>query len=369
MKYKVPLVNYPKHYHTIKGKIDTAIKEVLSRGDLIMRSHLRDFEDNMASFLGVRYTVGVGNCTDALYLSLWAAGIGSGDEVITVAHTFVATLEAIVRCGAKPILVDIEEDFNMDVEQVERVITRRTKAILPVHLNGRLCDMKKLMAIARKHDLMVIEDAAQAVGATFDRKKAGSFGLAGCFSFYPAKLLGAFGDGGLVCTNSKGLAEKIRLLRDHGRKDKNELAFYGFNSRLDNLQAAILNVKFKYLQRWIRRRRELAGIYGRGLSGIEKIKLPPPPKAKDRFFDVYQNYVIRAQKRDRLFRYLKKHSVEPLVSNPIPVHRQRALGLGHYHLPNTECFAKEVISLPLFPELSNEQVKYVVRLIRDFYEK
>jgi dTDP-4-amino-4,6-dideoxygalactose transaminase len=195
MKYKVPFVNYPKHYQKIKTEVDATIKEVLSGGDLIMRKHLKDFETNMAAFLGVKYAVGLNSCTDALYLSLQAAGIGADDEVITVAHTFVASLEAIVHCGAKPILVDIGEDFNMDVSQIELLITSRTKAILPVHLNGRLCEMGRLMAIAKKYNLIVIEDAAQALGAELDGKKAGAFGLAGCFSFYPAKLLGAFGDG------------------------------------------------------------------------------------------------------------------------------------------------------------------------------
>ncbi|MFC1576408.1 DegT/DnrJ/EryC1/StrS family aminotransferase, partial [Candidatus Omnitrophota bacterium] len=352
----------------MKSEIDAVIGKILSKGDLIMRRHLSDFENNMASFLGVKYAIGVGNCTDALYFSLRAAGIGRGDEVITVSHTFVATLEAIVHCGAKPVLVDIGEDFNMDVQLLEKAITLRTKAILPVHLNGRLCDMGNMMAIARKYNLVIIEDAAQALGATFDGKKAGSFGLTGCFSFYPAKLLGALGDGGLVCTNSKSLARKIRLLRDHGRESKNKLAFYGFNSRLDNLQAAVLDVKLKHVPQWIQRRRELANIYTDILKDVREVKLPLFSGNNDRFFDVYQNYVIRAQKRDKLSKYLKKHGIEILISNPIPVHHQKALNLCHFRLPNTERFAKEVISLPLFPELSDKQVAYTARTVRNFYK-
>ena len=232
MAYKVPFVDYPKQYHSIEKEIDAAIKEVLSKGDFILREQLRRFEDNLASFLGMDYAVGLNSGTDALYLSLLAAGIGHGDEVITVAHTFLATVGAIVNCGAKPVLIDVRQDFNMDVDKVEEAITSQTKAIIPVHLNGRLCDMKKLMKIADKHNLIVIEDAAQALGATFDGKKAGSFGLTGCFSFYPAKVLGAAGDGGLVATNDKEVAEKIRALRDNGRvMGKDEVVGYGFNSR------------------------------------------------------------------------------------------------------------------------------------------
>ena len=193
--YKVPFVNYPEHYRRMENEIDVAIKEILSNGDLILRDQLRQFEENIASFVGVKYVVGVNSGTDALFLSLKAAGIGQGDEVITVAHTFVATVSAIVYCGAKPILVDIGEDMNMDVEQVEQVITPRTKAIIPVYLNGRMCDMARLTEISTKYNLLMIEDAAQALGATFDGKKAGSFGFTGCFSFYPAKMLGAAGDG------------------------------------------------------------------------------------------------------------------------------------------------------------------------------
>lgn len=364
--YKVPFVNYPAHYRSMEGKIDAAIKEVLSKGDLILRSHVREFEEAMSSFVGVKYSVGVNSCTDALHLSLRAAGLGEGNEVITVAHTFVATIEAIIHCGAKPILVDIAEDFNMDTQKLEEAITPKTKAILPVHLNGRVCHMERLMAVARKHSLIVIEDAAQALGATFDGKKAGSFGKAGCFSFYPAKLLGAAGDGGLVCTNDDGIAEKVRLLRDHGRQTKDVLAFYGFNSRLDNLQAAILNVKLQYLPQWIERRREIAELYFQGLSGIEEVRLPT--MSGGRFFDVYQNFVLRVAERDRLASYLTEAGVEALVSNPVPLHHQKALGLSDFHLPVTERVAREVISIPTAPELRNDQVKYVIACIREFFK-
>ena len=370
MNYKVRFVNYPLHYQRLKGEIDAAISQVLNGGDFILRQQLRDFESNLAAYTGTKYAVGLNSGTDAIHLSLLAAGIGPGDEVITVAHTFVATVAAIIHCGATPILVDVGEDFNLDVHQVEGVISPRTKAIIPVHLNGRLCDMESLMALAEKHNLLVIEDAAQALGASFDGKKAGSFGVTGCFSFYPAKILGGIGDGGALVTNHREIAEKARLLRDHGQqRETGEIVCYGFNSRLDNLQAAILDVKLRHLPEWIERRRELAALYEKGLSGISQIKTPPPPKSTGRFFDVFTNYVVRAQQRDELAAYLRECGIEVLISWPKPMHHQAGLGLGHFHLPETERICREVISLPLYPELSNEQVKFVIDAIGNFYHR
>ena len=366
MKYKVPFVNYPLQYRNLEKEIDAAIKDVLNRGDLLLRSDVEEFEKNLASFVGVKYAIGVNSGTDALIFALRSTGIGPGDEVITVSHTFVASVASIVHLGAKPILVDVKEDFLIDVDEVEKVITPKTKAILPVHLNGRVCEMDKLMEIAKKHNLIVIEDAAQALGAKFDGKGAGSFGLAGTFSFYPAKILGAFGDAGAVATDDEKVAEKIRLLRNHGQKPP-EVVCYGFTSRLDNLQATILNVKFKYLPEWIKRRREIAKIYNEGLSEISQVKLPPAPDAEPRYFDVYQNYVLKAQKRDELFDFLKEKGVETLIKDPIAVHHQPNLGLSHFKLPYTEELAKEVISLPIYPELTQEQIDYVMNCVREFY--
>lgn len=367
MKYKVPFVNYPLQYQKLKSEIDKVIKDVLLRGDLILRKDVEEFEKNIANFIGTKFAIGVNSCTDAMILSLVAAGIGEGDEVITVAHTFFSTVEAIYRVGAKPILVDVEEDFLMDVNKIEPAITSKTKVILLVHLNGRVCDMEKLMEIAKKHNLIVIEDSAQALGAKFNGKTAGSFGLTGCFSFYPAKILGGLGDGGMVVTNDRTLAEKIRFLRDHGQKTKTEIVCYGFNSRLDNLQAAILNLKFKYLSKWIERRREIANLYYQGFLDIPEVKLPP--KSDKRHFDVYQNYVLRASKRDELAVYLKERGVETLIKDPIALHHHRALGLSHFKLPYTEKLAKEVISPPMYPELTNGQVEYVIDSIHNFYKK
>lgn len=368
MAYKVPFVDYPKQYRSMEKEIDAAIKEVLLNGDFILREQLRQFENNIASLVGVKYAVGLNSGTDALYLSLLAAGVGHGDEVITVAHTFLATVGAIVNCGAKPVLVDVKPDFNMSVDDVEAAITPQTKAIIPVHLNGRPCDMEKLMEIAARHNLMVIEDAAQALGAMFDGKKAGSFGLTGCFSFYPAKVLGTAGDGGLAATNDREMAEKIRALRDNGRvMGKDEVVGYGFNSRLDTLHAAILDVKLRRLPEWIERRREIAGVYHQGLSDISQLQLPPQPQVDDRYFDVFQNYVIRTRRRDELVNHLQGSGIEILISWPIPMNHQKALGLSHFKLPETEAISREVLSLSMYPELNDEQVEYVIQTVRNFY--
>ncbi len=367
--YKVPFVNYPEHYRRLWDEVMGAITECLTRGDLMLRGQLREFEENTASFVGTKYAVGVNSGTDALHLSVMAAGIGPGDEVITVAHTFVASVAVIVHCGAKPVLVDVGEDYNMDMEKLEEAITPRTKAIMPVHLNGRLCDMEKLMDIAERHKLMVIEDAAQALGATFGGKKAGSFGLTGCFSFYPAKVLGSAGDGGLLVTSDEGVVNKVRLLRDHGQdRATGEIYYYGVNSRLDNIQAALLSVKLKYLPEWIERRRHLAAIYQKGLSDLRQVKTPPPP-GEGRYFDIYTNYVLRSKERDKLVQHLRDSGVEILISWPKPMHHMKALGLSQFHLPETERVSNEVFSVPLFPELSDEQVEYVVESIRKFYGK
>jgi len=368
MAYKVPFVNFPKHYGNMEGEIDAAIKDILLHGDFILREHLRRFEDNIASFLGVKYGIGVNSGTDALHFSLLAAGIGPGDEVITVAHTFLATVGAIVNCGATPVLVDIGKDHNMNVELLEKAATPRTKAVIPVHLNGRLCDMERVMDIAERHNLMVVEDAAQALGATFDGKKGGSFGLTGCFSFYPAKILGTVGDGGMVVTSDEAIAAKIRALRDNGRvMGQDEVVGYGFNSRLDNLHAAILDVKLKYIPQWIERRREIAAIYQDGLSGLPEVETPPPQKS-GRYYDAFQNYVIRTKKRDELAECLREKGVEMLISWPIPMHHQSALKLSHFNLLETEAISREVLSLPMYPELTDKQAGYVIDTVKGFFK-
>lgn len=369
MNYKVPFANFPEHYKKIKEEILSTIDSVLSRGDLILRQDTDDFEKSIASFVGTKYAIGLNSGTDTMFLALKALGIGSGDEVITVSHTFVASISVIVNAGATPILVDVKEDFTMDTDKLEEAITSKTKAIIPVHLNGRICEMDKLMEIAKKHNLIVIEDAAQALGSKYQGKMAGSFGIAGSFSLYPFKVLGCFGDGGIVTTDNEELAGKIRLLRDHGQKTKTEIVCFGWNSRLDNLQAAILNVKFKYLPEYIKRRREIAKIYSMGLDSIGGIKLPPDPDSDEKYFDNFQNYVLKVDKRDALAISLKEKGVETLIKDPIANHKQSGLGLSHFNLPVSEQLAKEVISLPIYPELQDEQIEYTINCVKEFYSK
>jgi len=369
MTYKVPFVNYRKHYLNMQQEIDDAIKGVMLNGDFILRQQLRDFEGAMSAFTGAKYAIGLNSGTDALYLSLLAAEIGPGDEVITVAHTFLATVGAIVNCGARPVLVDVGKDHNMDVEQATEAITTKTRAIISVHLNGRMCRMDRVMEIADRHKLVVIEDAAQSLSALYKGKKAGATGLTGCFSFYPAKVLGAAGDGGMVVTSDKKAADKIRALRDNGRvMGQDEVIGYGFNSRLDNLHAAMLSVKLKYLPAWLEKRREIAGRYQDGLCKVPGLQLPPPPLEKDDFFDIYQNYVIRTAARDKLASYLRENGVEILISWPIPMNHQKALKLSHFHLPETEAISREVLSLPMYPEMDDEQVEYVIRIVKNFFK-
>jgi dTDP-4-amino-4,6-dideoxygalactose transaminase len=369
MPYKVPFVNYRRQYLNIEKEIDGAIKDVMLSGDFILRQQLRDFESEMAAFTGAKYAIGLNSGTDALYLSLLAAGIGPGDEVITVAHTFLATVGAIVNCGAKPVLVDVGNDHNMDIEQVAKAVTARTRAVIPVHLNGRMCRMDRVMEIADKHKLAVIEDAAQSLGALYKGRKAGATGLTGCFSFYPAKILGTAGDGGMVVTSDKETADKIRAFRDNGRvMGQDEVTGYGFNSQLDNLHAAMLSVKMKYLPGWLERRRQIAGKYQDGLGKVPAIQLPPPPLKQGDFFDVYQNYAIRTAARDKLVSYLRENGVEVLISWPIPMNHQKALRLDHFKLPETEAISREVLSLPMYPELDDEQVEYVIQTVQNFFK-
>ena len=366
MPYKVRFVNYPRQYQQLKKKFNSVFEEIMSGGDFILRRHLEDFEKRIGEYVGTKYAIGVNTGTDALYLSAHALGFGPGDEVITVAHTFVATVGAIVQCGATPVLVDITDDFNIDVSQIEAAITPRTKGIIPVHLNGHACNMDKIMEIAKKNNLRVIEDAAQALGAKFKGKRCASFGDTGIFSFYPAKVLGTAGDGGMVCTNDDALARKIRAFRDNGRVDSVDIVeCFGWCTRLDNLHAALLNMKFNYFDQWIKRRRAIANMYDERLSDLPDFI--PHPKSNSDDFDVYQNYVIRCKRRDDLFAHLQKSGVEVLISWRVPMHQQGALRLNHFKLPVTERISGEVISLPIYPELTDEEVQFVIEAVKKFF--
>jgi len=359
MKWKVPFVNFPAQYQKIKPEIDGAIQDCLERGAFILQKEVEEFEKTLAEFVGTKYAIGVNCGTDALFFSLLAAGIGQGDEVITVSEAYIAPISKIIHAGATPVLVDVKDDLLMDMDEAEKAISSKTKAILPVHMAGAICDMERLLLIAKKHNLIVIEDACQALGAKQNNKMAGSFGLTGCFSFYPAKILGAYGDAGAVVTNDEKIANEIRVLRDGGRKNKLEIVRHGYNSLLDNIQAAILNVKFKYLPEWIERRKEIAKMYNEGLKNIPGLKLPQS--------QTYQDYILRAPRRDELAKFLEEKGVEVLVRETIPNHLQKDLGLSYCKLPNTERFAREKIRLPIVPELTNKQVEYVIERIKKFY--
>jgi dTDP-3-amino-2,3,6-trideoxy-4-keto-D-glucose/dTDP-3-amino-3,4,6-trideoxy-alpha-D-glucose/dTDP-2,6-dideoxy-D-kanosamine transaminase len=368
MDWKVRFVDYPSQFRGMRDSIMSTVETVLTNGDLMLRQQLRDFENHLAEFVGTRYAVGISNCTDALMLCLRASGIGPGDEVISVSHTFVATIASIHHVGATPVLLDIGDDHNMNVGLIEAAITHRTKAIVPVHLNGRVCDMTRLMAIAKRYQLIVIEDSAQALGASCDGVGGGAFGDAGCFSFYPAKLLGAYGDAGAVVTSQPELAEKIRRLRDHGRTPEGDIDGWSFNCRLDNLQAALLDLKLARLTECIRKRRELAGRYHATLSSLPQIHLPPSPVESGRYYDVYQNYEILAQERDRLVAHLRNNGIEILIPwGGKGVHQFKALGLSHFNLPATDNLFQNALMLPLHTELSFDQVDYVSATIRAFY--
>lgn len=366
MTYRVPFVDPRAHYRRLKPEIDGAIIDCLSNGDLIDRQQLRDFEARLAAFVGVKYAVGLNSGYHALQFSLQAADVGAGDEVITVAHTFVATVSAIVNVGAQPVLVEVGSDYNMDADAFEAAITTRTKAVIAVSLNGRVCQMDRIVAIAEKHNLIVIEDSAQALGAELHGRKAGSFGLTGCFSFFPFKILGGFGDGGAITTNDANVACMVRRLRYNGEdRETGEYHYHGETALLDCAQAAVLNVKLNYLSKWIEHRRGIAALYQEGLQDISELSLPHFDESARR--DVFQNYVIRTEARDRLREHLTKHGVETLVHWPKPMWRHEGLGLQNPGLAETETICREVISLPMSAETTAEHVEIVVDSIRNFY--
>jgi len=367
-------------YYSIKKEIDLAIKEVLESGQFIGGKEVERFEKEFAKFCGVKYAISVNSGTDALFLSLKALGIGPGDEVITTPFTFIATAEVIANLGAKPVFVDIDpKTFNIDPSKIEKAITKKTKAIIPVHLFGQMANMEEIMRIAKKYKLFVVEDAAQTIGASYKSKTknqkskikmAGSIGDIGCFSFFPSKNLGAFGDGGMVVTNNKKLAEKIYLLRNHGSSPKNKYLnlILGTNSRLDAIQAAILRVKLKYLKKWIKKRQEIAKYYNQSLKGIGDIKIPEifPDKTH-----TFHQYTIRTKYREELKNYLQNQGIPTMIYYPIPLHLQPAfkyLGYKKGDFPESEKAAKEVLSLPIYSELSKKEQDFIVKKIKKFYK-
>jgi dTDP-4-amino-4,6-dideoxygalactose transaminase len=362
----IPLVDLRKQYQRLKDEIDPAIQTVLDKCNFILGDEVATFEQAFARFVGVRHGIGVSSGTDALHLALRAVGIGPGDEVITVANTFIATVLAISQTGARPVLVDCEpEGYELDVNQLAAAVTERTKAIIPVHLYGQCADMDPILELAARKDLVVIEDAAQAHGAEYKGRSAGSIGTLGCFSFYPGKNLGAYGDGGMVVTEDEALAEKLRLLRNWGSVVKYQHPAIGFNNRLDTIQAAVLNVKLKRLPRWNEARRQCAAVYTELLSAEPMVITP---RTMPYGTHVFHLYVVQVPRRDLVLEGLHAAGIGAGIHYPIPVHLQGAyesLGYKEGDFPNAERLAKRCLSLPLFPELEEDQIAAVVDALRD----
>ncbi|MBD9355060.1 DegT/DnrJ/EryC1/StrS family aminotransferase [Methylomonas albis] len=365
--FLVPYVGLKAEFEQRKNELTRAFEAIGSSAGYVLRDEVSQFETSIADMLGVGYAIGVNSGTDALFLALKALNIGPGDEVITVAHTFVATLAAVVHCGAKPILIDIADDFNMAADKLEQVLSGATKVIIPVHMNGRCCNMSAILAVAEKYGLHVIEDAAQSLGAHIDGRHAGSFGVANAFSLHPMKNLHCYGDGGVITTNSASLAEQLKVLRNHGQNATKALISFGFNSRLDNLQAALLNVNFKYFADDVKRRRELAGRYHQGLGSVSGIKLPQPPEDSG-YFDTFSSFPILSEDRDLLLKYLQAKGVECFIHWETPLHHNQYLNLGNIELPMTERVSREVLSLPIHPFLDNDQCDYVITAVREFFD-
>ncbi len=365
----VPFVDLKREYQNIRDEIFSAIERVFEKGKFILGDEVSLFEEEFAHYCGVKYGVGVGSGTDALYLALKASGIGEGDEVITVSYSFIATALAISFTGAKPIFIDIDpETYTMDPNLLEDFLKRRgkrVKAIVPVHIYGHPSDMDSIMEVSDKYGLIVIEDACQAHGAEYKGKKAGAFGLMSCFSFYPTKNLGGYGDGGMVLTDNKKFYERLLLLRNYGEKRKYHHFIKGENSRLDEIQAAVLRVKLKYLDSWNERRRKIAFFYKENLKDTNIIL----PIEKDGIKHVYHLFVIRTTRRDELQKFLREKGIFTLIHYPIPIHLQNAFkdsGYKRKDLPVTEKCAREVLSLPIFNGITEEDVIEVTKQVKNF---
>ena len=361
----VPFVNLRAQYDALKPRIDAAIASVLARSAYINGPDVEDFQNWFASFCGVRHAIGVSSGTRALELVLRGLNVGSGDEVVTSANTFIATAAAITATGARPVLVDVDEATgNLDPNRLDTVVTSKTKAIIPVHLYGRPAAMREILDVATRKNISVVEDAAQAHGAKYRGARAGSLGTAGCFSFYPTKNLGAFGDAGMVTTNDDELAERINLLRDHGRISKYEHAVVGYTARLDNLQAAILRVQADMLDEWNAKRRQVAAWYAQSLPASISSQADNPQDES-----VYHLFVVRVPKRDEFRAHLDASGVATAIHYPVPVHLQpayRQLGYSEGDFPVTERLTREIVSLPMHPFLTQDDVRYVAGVAAEF---
>lgn len=363
----INFVDLKRQYTSIKKEIDRVIQDVIDSSQFILGEECEKFESEFAKFIGVKYAVGVDSGSSALELSLRALGIGSGDEVITVANSYIASASAISFTGAKPVLVDCKDDtFNIDLSLIEKYINKKTKAILPVHLYGQVAGMDDINKLAKKYKLFVVEDACQAHGASLKGKKAGSFGEVSAFSFYPGKNLGAYGDGGIVTTNSIEIKDRLKLMRNYGQKEKYKHLILGWNRRLDNLQAAILRIKLKHLSKWNKKRLTNAKLYNRYLQNIPVVT----PKIFPDYEHAFHLYVIRLKDRNRLADYLSRKGISTAMHYPIPIHLQPAyknLGYKRGDFPVAEKLADEILSLPMYPELTESEIKYICKQIVDFY--
>ncbi len=359
----VPMVDLKTQFYEIKEEIFQVLTEILESSHYILGSRVSEFEKKVADFHGIREAIGVASGTDALHLAIDAFGIGPGDEVITTPFTFFATAEAILYTGAIPVFVDIEPDtLNIDAEEIEAHITKNTKALLPVHLFGHPANMRKILKIAKKHRLRVIEDCAQSFGSELNGIKTGSIGDAGCFSFYPSKNLGGYGDGGMITLSHPKIASTIRELRNHGSKGSYKHKRVGYNSRLDEVQAGILLVKLKHIEEYNRKRRQNAGIYGSLLSNVVKCPIEQPGA-----YHVYHQYTIMSRKRDKIQQRLKENGISSVVYYPVPLHLQEALKFLGYErgdFPVAERAAKEVLSLPMYPELEESTIKEIAETVK-----
>jgi dTDP-4-amino-4,6-dideoxygalactose transaminase len=363
---EVPFIDFSEQYQIIKDEIDVGLKNVFQRGAFILGQEEKDFEEAFAKYCGVSYGIGVNSGTDALYLALGSIGVKPGDEVILPSFTFIATALSVSYTGATPVFVDIEEEtYNMDTEKFKSAITDKTKAVLPVHLYGQPANMNEIVAIAKDNNITVIEDAAQAHGSSYQGKMVGSLGDIACFSFYPTKSLGCFGDGGMIVTNSEAVRDKALMLRDYGRKGRYDHIIKGFNSRLDTVQAVVLAAKLKHLDQWNKMRNEMAAHYCELLKDVDGII---PPSIKEDRTHVFQTFAIRVKNRNKVIEKMKGKGIGALIHYPIPIHLQEAyaeLGYKRGDLPVSEMVADEILSLPMFPHMKKEQVEYVCGSLKE----
>jgi dTDP-4-amino-4,6-dideoxygalactose transaminase len=363
--YKVPYFDLAAQYSQLRDEIRAALDRTCEKAAFILGEEVERFERSFADYCGVKHCVALNSGTSALHLALLSAGIGDGDEVITTANTFIATVEAITYTGARPVFADIDPaTANLDPREIEKAITPRTRAIIPVHLYGRPAALDRVIEIASRHRLLVIEDACQAHGAVYNGKRVGGFGHAAAFSFYPGKNLGAYGEGGALTTNDDEVARLVRSLRSHGETTRYFHKYVGYNYRMDGFQGAVLNVKLRYLDEWTAKRRKFAGIYRELLSGAN-VRIPEDSPEAD---SVYHLFVVYAENRDQARAELDKRGVQTAVHYPKPVHLQEAfahLGFGPGTLPHTERACERVFSMPLFPEMTDEQVRYAAATLAD----